>query len=80
MKNVMLHVTGIAPQGSPTPSRIYNDAQGAYSALVARRYNGNSTSPTKVLANDEIARLDQKLGEIKNIEDTKNKLLAKIDK
>jgi type IV pilus assembly protein PilN len=28
---------------------------------------------------DEIARLDQKLGEIKNIEDTKNKLLAKID-
>jgi type IV pilus assembly protein PilN len=28
---------------------------------------------------DEIVRLDQKLGEIKNIEDTKNKLLAKID-
>jgi type IV pilus assembly protein PilN len=28
---------------------------------------------------DEVVRLDQKLGEIKNIEDTKNKLLAKID-
>ncbi len=28
---------------------------------------------------EEITRLDQKLGEIKNIEDTKNKLLAKID-
>lgn len=28
---------------------------------------------------DEISRLDVKLGEIKNIEDTKNKLLAKID-
>lgn len=28
---------------------------------------------------DEIVTLDQKLGEIKNIEDTKNKLLAKID-
>ena len=31
------------------------------------------------MLNDEITRLDQKLGEIKNIEDTKNKLLAKID-
>jgi type IV pilus assembly protein PilN len=31
------------------------------------------------ILNDEIVRLDQKLGEIKNIEDTKNKLLAKID-
>lgn len=29
--------------------------------------------------NDEIATLDIKLGEIKNIEDTKNKLLKKID-
>ena len=28
---------------------------------------------------EEIVKLDQKLGEIKNIEDTKNKLLAKID-
>jgi type IV pilus assembly protein PilN len=28
---------------------------------------------------EEIVRLDQKLGEIKNIEETKNKLLAKID-
>jgi hypothetical protein len=52
---VMLHITGIA--GTPgIPSRIYNDAQGAYSGWVARRYNGTAASPTKVLANDEIAR------------------------
>jgi type IV pilus assembly protein PilN len=31
------------------------------------------------ILDEEIVRLDQKLGEIKNIEDTKNKLLAKID-
>jgi type IV pilus assembly protein PilN len=31
------------------------------------------------MLSDEIARLDIKLGEIKNIEETKNKLLAKID-
>jgi type IV pilus assembly protein PilN len=35
-------------------------------------------SRNKILT-EEIARLDLKLGEIKNIEDTKNKLLAKID-
>lgn len=31
------------------------------------------------ILSEDIARLDQKLGEIKNIEETKNKLLAKID-
>jgi type IV pilus assembly protein PilN len=31
------------------------------------------------MLNEEITHLDQKLGEIKNIEDSKNKLLAKID-
>ena len=31
------------------------------------------------ILNEEIAKLDQKLGEIAKIEDTKNKLLAKID-
>lgn len=53
---VMLHVTGIA--GSPgVPSRIYNDAQNAFAAFVARRYNGTAAAPTAVLANEEIMRL-----------------------
>ena len=53
---VMLHITGIA--GSPgVPSRVYNDAQNAFAAFVARRYNGTAASPTAVLANEEIMRL-----------------------
>ena len=53
---VMLHVTGIA--GSPgIPSRIYNDSQNAFSAFVARRYNGTAASPTRVLDGEEIMRL-----------------------
>lgn len=54
---VMIHITGIAPQaGIGIPSRLYNDAQQAYSGWVARRYNGTALSPTKVLANEEIGR------------------------
>jgi hypothetical protein len=53
---VMLHITGIA--GAPgVPSRIYNDAQNAFSAFVSRRYNGTAVSPTAVLANEEILRI-----------------------
>jgi hypothetical protein len=53
---VMLHITGIA--GTPgVPSRLYNDAQNAFAAFVARRYNGTAASPTAVLANEEIMRL-----------------------
>lgn len=53
---VMLHVTGIA--GTPgIPSRIYNDAQNAFSAYVARRYNGTSAAPTAVFDGEEIMRL-----------------------
>lgn len=53
---VMLHVTGIA--GTPgVPSRIYNDAQNAFAAFVARRYNGTAALPTAVLANEEIMRI-----------------------
>lgn len=53
---VMLHVTGIA--GTPgVPSRIYNDSQNAFSAFVARRYNGTAASPTAVLNGEEIMRL-----------------------
>jgi hypothetical protein len=53
---VMLHITGIA--GTPgIPSRVYNDAQNAFAAFVARRYNNTAASPTAVLANEEIMRL-----------------------
>ena len=53
---VMLHITGIA--GSPgVPSRVYNDAQNAFAAFVARRYNNTAASPSAVLANEEIMRL-----------------------
>lgn len=50
---VMLQLTG----QSNTPSRLYNDAIGAYSGFISRRYNGTATSPTQVLTGDEIARL-----------------------
>jgi hypothetical protein len=49
---VMLHSTGT----QSTPSRIYNDAVGSYSAMVGRRYNGNVDAPTQVLANSIVSR------------------------
>jgi hypothetical protein len=53
---VMLHITGIA--GDPgIPSRVYNDAQNAFAAFVARRYNNTAASPSAVLADQEIMRL-----------------------
>ncbi len=53
---VMLHITGIA--GTPgVPSRLYNDSQNAFSAFVARRYNGTAASPTAVLNGEEIMRI-----------------------
>lgn len=53
---VMLHITGIA--GTPgVPSRVYNDSQNAFSAFVARRYNGTAAAPTAVLADEEIMRI-----------------------
>jgi hypothetical protein len=53
---VMLHITGIA--GTPgVPSRVYNDAQNAFAAFVARRYNNTAASPSAVLADQEIMRL-----------------------
>lgn len=53
---VMLHVTGnFASPG--IPSRIYNDAQNAFAAFVARRFNGTVASPTAVLADEEIMRI-----------------------
>jgi hypothetical protein len=53
---VMLHITGIA--GDPAvPSRVYNDAQNSFSAIVSRRYNGTAAAPTAVLDGEEIMRL-----------------------
>ena len=50
---VMLHITGQAT----IPSRIYNDAVANYGAVINRRYNGTSSSPTGVLANQILGRL-----------------------
>jgi hypothetical protein len=54
---VMLHITGIASSPDPTPSRIYNDAQNSFSAIVSRRYNGTAAAPSAVLDGEEIMRL-----------------------
>jgi hypothetical protein len=54
---VMMHITGIASSPDPTPSRIYNDAQNSFSAIVSRRYNGTAAAPTAVLDGEEIMRL-----------------------
>jgi hypothetical protein len=54
---VMMHITGIASSPDPTPSRIYNDAQNSFSAIVSRRYNGTAAAPSAVLNGQEIMRL-----------------------
>ena len=54
---VMMHITGIASSPDPTPSRIYNDAQNSFSAIVSRRYNSTAAAPTAVLDGEEIMRL-----------------------
>lgn len=54
---VMFHITGISSSPDPTPSRIYNDAQNSFSAIVSRRYNGTAAAPTAVLDGEEIMRL-----------------------
>ena len=54
---VMMHITGIASSPDPTPSRIYNDAQNSFGAIVSRRYNGTAAAPTAVLDGEEIMRL-----------------------
>lgn len=50
---VMLQLTG----NNDDPSRLYNDAIGAFAAFVGRRINGNLTYPTAVQAGDEIIRI-----------------------
>jgi hypothetical protein len=54
---VMFHITGIASSPDPTPSRIYNDAQNSFSAIVSRRYNGTAAAPSAVSDGEEIMRL-----------------------
>ena len=44
----MLHITG---QRS-TVSRIYNDSVNSYAEYVGRRYNGNTSAPTHIVAGD----------------------------
>ena len=53
---VMLHVTGNYDVPA-VPSRIYNDSQNTFAAFVARRFNGTVSSPTAVLADEEIMRI-----------------------
>jgi hypothetical protein len=72
---VMLHITGIA--GTPgVPSRLYNDAQNAFAAFVARRYNGTAASPTAVLADEEIMRLSGTAYNGNNIPGTANQRIV----
>lgn len=50
----MLHLTG-----NPNVScRLYQDSLGSYSSFVGRRYNGNTASPTQVLADEDVLRFN----------------------
>jgi len=50
----MLHLTGNAD----LPTRVYHDTLGDYSSYVFRRYNGSVITPTAVLANQDIGRIN----------------------
>jgi hypothetical protein len=50
----MLHMTG----NSGLPTRVYHDSLGEYSSYVFRRYNGSVESPTQVLADEAVARIN----------------------
>lgn len=50
----MLHLTGNAN----LPTRVYHDSLGEYSSYVFRRYNGSVISPTQVLADEAIGRIN----------------------
>ena len=49
----MLHVTG----QYNLPSRVFNDGQNNYPAYIGRRFNGNVTTPTQVLNNQDVLRV-----------------------
>jgi hypothetical protein len=73
---VMIHITGIASSPDPTPSRIYNDAQNSFSAIVSRRYNGTAAAPTAVLDGEEIMRLSGTAHNGTNIPGTANQRIV----
>ena len=50
----MLHITG----NPNVPSRIYLDGNDEYASFVARRFNGNVSVPTQVLANEDVFRIN----------------------
>jgi hypothetical protein len=50
----MLHLTGNAE----LPTRVYHDTLDGYSSYVFRRYNGSVASPTQVLADEAVARIN----------------------
>jgi hypothetical protein len=50
----MLHLTGNADEST----RVYHDTLGDYSSYVFRRYNGSVATPTAVLADEDIGRIN----------------------
>jgi len=50
----MLHLTG----NPDLPTRVYHDTLDEYSSYVFRRYNGSVITPTQVLANEDIGRIN----------------------
>ena len=54
LAGTMLHLTGNAD----LPTRVYHDTLGGYSSYVFRRYNGSVVSPTQVLADEAVARIN----------------------
>jgi len=50
----MLHLTG----NPDLPTRVYHDTLGDYSSYVFRRYNGSVITPTQVLADEDIGRIN----------------------
>lgn len=50
----MLQLTG----NPGTPTRIYVDGNADYASFVARRFNGTVASPTQVLANQDVLRIN----------------------
>jgi len=50
----MLHLTGNAGEST----RVYHDTLSDYGSYVFRRYNGSVITPTQVLANEDIGRIN----------------------
>jgi hypothetical protein len=50
----MMQITG----NPGTPVRLYIDGNAEYASLVARRYNGNVSAPTQVLAGEYVFRIN----------------------